>query len=147
MTLMDIKSCSILVVEDTKMIRLLLLRHLQQEGYKNVLTAENGREALEILQSTPVDLVLLDIQMPVLDGYQTLEKLRADENLRDMAVIMITAVDKIESVARCIQMGAEDYMPKLFNPILLNARIESCLRRKLMGRRIKELERQIATVS
>ncbi len=117
----------VLVVEDTDMMRVLMTRHLKQGGFTNVLDCVNGKEALDILQETAVDLILLDINMPVMDGYETLTALKADPKLKDIPVIMITAVDKIESVAKCIEIGAEDYMPKLFNPILLNCRIKAAL--------------------
>ncbi len=83
--------------------------------------------------------ILLDINMPILDGYATLERLKADPILREIAVIMITMIDSIESVARCIEMGADDYMPKLFNPILLNARIAACLELRSLRRRVAGL--------
>jgi len=124
------ENASILVVEDTQMMRVLMIRYLKQAGYTNVAEAINGNEALLILKDRKVDLILLDINMPELDGYQTLEILRKDERLKDIPVIMITAVDAIESVAKCIEMGAEDYMPKLFNPILLKCRIISCLEKR-----------------
>jgi DNA-binding response OmpR family regulator len=96
----------------------------------------DGQQALDYLANHPVDLILLDINMPVMDGYTTLERLKADPALREIAVIMITSVDSIESVARCIEMGADDYMPKLFNPILLNARMATCLELRNLRRRV-----------
>ena len=128
----------VLVVEDTRMMRVLMTRHLRQVGFANVLECENGREAMDILAEHEVDLILLDIQMPVMDGYQTLEAIKKDERLAGIPVIMITAVDKIESIAKCIEIGASDYMPKLFNPILLNSRIAVCLENQRLRR---ELER------
>jgi len=120
----------ILIVEDTQMMRVLMTRYLKQAGFQEIMEVADGQQALDLLKETPVDLVLLDINMPVLDGYQTLEAIQADDRLREIPVIMITAVDAIESVARCIEMGAEDYMPKLFNPILLKSRILSCLEKR-----------------
>ena len=140
----DIKECTVLAVDDSQMIRTLLMRHLRQAGYKKVLEATQGQEALDLLAAHEVDLVLLDINMPVMDGYATLERIKADERWRDVSVIMITAVDKIESVAKCIQSGAEDYMPKLFNPILLDARIMASLEKRFLKRRVRELEAQSA---
>jgi DNA-binding response OmpR family regulator len=131
---------SILVVEDTQMMRLLMVRHLKQTGFTQVFEVDDGQKALDFLRSRAVDLVLLDINMPVLDGYAALKKMKHDEHLREIPVIMVTAVDKIESVAKCIEMGAQDYMPKLFNPILLNARIFSCLELQALRRRVRELE-------
>lgn len=130
---------TILVVEDTQMMRVLMTRYLKQAGYTDVIESTNGQEALEVLKEKHIDLILLDINMPVLDGYQTLETIRADETLKEVPVIMITAVDAIESVARCIEMGAEDYMPKLFNPILLKSRILACLEKRFWKRKALEL--------
>lgn len=117
----------ILVVEDTNMMRVMMTRHLNQAGYENVACVEDGQQALDYLEENPVDLMLLDIQMPVLNGYETLKRLKADPRFASTAVIMVTAVDKIESVAQCIEDGADDYMPKLFNPILLPAKINTSL--------------------
>lgn len=130
----------ILVVEDTDMMRVLMTRHLKQGGFTHVLDCTHGQEALDILREQKVDLILLDINMPVMDGYETLTALKNDPSLKDIPVIMITAVDKIESVAKCIEIGAEDYMPKLFNPILLNCRIKAALETRHLRHRIAELE-------
>jgi DNA-binding response OmpR family regulator len=135
----EYKDRVILVVEDTNMMRVLMTRYLSQAGFRNVLECVNGQEALDLLRSQKVDLVLLDIQMPVLDGYETLEAVKKDESLCEIPVIMITAVEKIESIAKCIEIGAVDYMPKLFNPILLNRRILSCLENQHLKRQLKEL--------
>ena len=143
MSTFDFRECTVLVVDDTQMIRILMTRHLKQAGFKNVLEATNGQEGLDQLSSHKVDLVLLDVNMPVLDGYATLEKIKADERWREVSVIMVTAVDKIESVAKCIQFGAEDYMPKLFNPLLLQARIEGALEKQFLRRRVLELEEKL----
>ncbi len=139
----EYKKRIILVVEDTRMMRVLMTRHLAQAGFTNILQCENGQEALDILQEQPVDLILLDIQMPVLDGYQTLEAIKDNPKLAGIPVIMITAVDKIESIATCIEKGAIDYMPKLFNPILLNCRIFACLENQYLKRQVKELKAKI----
>ncbi|MEO0794934.1 MAG: response regulator [Verrucomicrobiota bacterium] len=121
------RKARILVVEDVKMMRVMLARHLDQVGYEYHHEVENGQEALDYIAENPVDLILLDIQMPVLDGYETLKAIKADPRYQNIAVIMVTAVDNIESVAKCIQDGADDYMPKLFNPILLPAKIDTSL--------------------
>ncbi len=100
-------------------------------------TAEDGAEALALLQSdAPFDLVLLDIVMPEVDGYAVLERIKADEALRHIPVIMISAVDEMESVVRCIEAGATDYLPKPFNAALLEARINASLAEK----RLRDLE-------
>lgn len=119
-----------LVVDDNEDNRFTLTRRLKREGYTNVAVAENGRQALDALTERPFDLVLLDIMMPEMDGYQVLEHLKSDMALRDIPVIMISAVDEIDSVVRCIELGAEDYLPKPFNAVLLKARIGACLEKK-----------------
>jgi DNA-binding response OmpR family regulator len=133
-------SARVLVVEDTNMMRVLMMRHLKQAGFTEVTEVTDGQQALDYLANQTVDLILLDINMPVLDGYGTLERLKADPRLREIPIIMITSVDSIESVARCIEMGADDYMPKLFNPILLNARIAACLELNALRRRVAALD-------
>jgi DNA-binding response OmpR family regulator len=92
--------------------------------------AEDGRQALEMLRAQPFDLVLLDIVMPELDGYQVLEQMKADSALRDIPVIVISAEQELDSVVKGIELGAEDYLPKTFDPILLKARINACLEKK-----------------
>ncbi len=120
----------LLVVDDNEDNRYALTRRLAREGYPNVAIAVDGLQALELLSSKPVDLVLLDIMMPNMNGYEVLEKMKADEKLRHIPVIMISAVDEIDSVVRCIELGAEDYLSKPFNPTLLRARVGASLERK-----------------
>ncbi|MDQ2987360.1 MAG: response regulator [Armatimonadota bacterium] len=120
---------SLLVVDDEEGNRDMLSRLLEKQGY-TVATAENGRQALEMLGAGTYDLVLLDIMMPELDGYDVLGRLKADEQLRHIPVIMVSALSELESVARCIEAGAEDYLPKPFNSTLLKARIGACLEKK-----------------
>lgn len=120
---------SVLVVDDNEVNRDLLARRLQRQGH-TVTVAEDGFQALEMMRSKPFDLVLLDIMMPQMNGYQVLEHLKADETLRYIPVIMISAVDDIDSIVRCIELGAEDYLSKPFNPVLLKARINACLEKK-----------------
>jgi adenylate cyclase len=119
----------VLVVDDNEVNRDLLARRLQRQGLA-VSVAEDGFQALEMMRSQPFDLVLLDIMMPQMNGYQVLEHLKADEKLRYIPVIMISAVDDIDSIVRCIELGAEDYLSKPFNPVLLKARIGACLEKK-----------------
>lgn len=119
----------VLVVDDNEMNRDMLSRRLQRQGHQ-VEIATNGREALAMIEAHKFDLVLLDIMMPEMNGYEVLEFLKADHNLRHLPVIMITAVDEIESVVRCIELGADDYLPKPFNPVLLKARINASLEKK-----------------
>src|SRR5215470_10266373 len=125
----SITNSSLLVVDDHRMNRIMLARYLGNLGYQARL-CENGRQALELLQSESFDLVLLDVEMPDMDGYQVLEQLKADPRLRDIPVIMISAVEELESVVKCIELGAQDYLPKPFNPVLLHARISACLEKK-----------------
>src|SRR5438034_7631542 len=125
----SIPASSLLVVDDNSMNRIMLSRYITKLGYQATLV-ENGRQALEKLQGQPFDLVLLDVQMPEMDGYQVLEHLKADPRLRDIPVIMISAVEELESVVRCIELGAQDYLPKPFNPVLLRARLSASLERK-----------------
>jgi two-component system, cell cycle response regulator len=125
----SIPTSSLLVVDDNSMNRTMLSRYIAKLGYQATLV-ENGREALDKLQTEPCDLVLLDVEMPEMDGYQVLEQLKADPRLRDIPVIMISAVEELESVVRCIELGAQDYLPKPFNPVLLRARLTACLERK-----------------
>ncbi len=120
---------AILVVDDNEMNRDMLSRRLQRQGHQTEV-AVNGLEALAMIKQHRFDLVLLDIMMPEMNGYEVLEFLKADHNLRHLPVIMITAVDEIESVVRCIELGADDYLPKPFNPVLLKARINASLEKK-----------------
>jgi class 3 adenylate cyclase/CheY-like chemotaxis protein len=126
---MEKQSATILVVDDNEMNRHLLSRMLKKLGYQVVL-ATNGKETLVMMQTVAPDLVLLDIMMPEMDGYEVLEYRKNDGILRHIPVVMITAVDDIESVVRCIELGAEDYLLKPFNPILLQARIDASLEKK-----------------
>jgi adenylate cyclase len=134
----------LLVVDDNRVNRLLLGRTLEQLGH-TVTFAENGREALEVLARRHVDLVLLDIEMPEMDGYQVLEALAADPRLRDLPVVMMSSVEEVDSVARCIEMGAEDYLFKPVNPVLLRARVGASLEKKRLRDQQRELVRQFAT--
>src|SRR6185436_11560997 len=108
----------ILVIDDEPLNRMLLKMSLEQDGHI-VTEAENGRRGLEVLAAAPVDLVLMDIEMPEMDGYAVLERRHEDAALRDIPWIVISAVDEMDSIVRCIQLGAEDYLPKPFDPVLL----------------------------
>jgi class 3 adenylate cyclase/CheY-like chemotaxis protein len=121
---------ALLVVDDNEDNLYTLTRRLNRDGYKNLSTASNGREALKILREKRIDLVLLDIMMPEMNGYEMLEQLKRDQNLRHIPVIMISAVDEFDSVIRCIELGADDYLSKPFNPTLLRARLAASLERK-----------------
>src|SRR5581483_2100444 len=133
---------TLLLVDDSEPNRDMLARRLERLGY-HVLLAEDGRQALDVLAATPIDLVLLDVMMPVMDGYEVLARRRADPRLRDVPFIVISALDELASVVRCIEMGAEDYLPKPFEPVLLRARIGASLEKK----RLRDQERQnLATI-
>lgn len=123
------KAASLLVVDDNEMNRDMLSRRLTPLGY-NVSLACDGEEALDLLRQSSFDLVLLDLMMPIKDGFEVLSEIKEDENLLSIPVIMITALDDNSSAARCIRMGAEDYLTKPFDPILLKARVGACLERK-----------------
>ena len=141
-------SARLLVVDDNEDNRYTLVRRLGREGYTQVVTANDGREALEIMRTQPIDLALLDIMMPDMNGYQVLERLKADPELSNLPVIMISAVEEIESVVRCIELGAEDYLPKPFNATLLRARVGASLEKKRLRDQVRaslrRLEQELA---
>src|SRR6266542_2856312 len=126
----------ILVVDDNRLNRVKLQHDLHEQGFE-VHQAEDGRQALERLRAEAYDVVLLDILMPVMDGYETLAEMKRDAALRDVPVIVISALDEIDSAVRCIEMGAEDYLTKPFNPTLLRARLGASLKEK----RLRDLEK------
>eukprot|EP00913_Durusdinium_trenchii_P028314 g26542.t1 len=126
---------TILIVDDKELNRDLLARGVRDDGH-HILFATNGREALDMLESQSVDLVLLDIMMPLVDGFEVLRQMKADTGLRHIPVIVISASEQMASAVRCIEMGADDYLPKPWDPVLLKARIDSSLERK----RLRDLE-------
>jgi adenylate cyclase len=134
----------ILIADDNRMNRLLLARGLEQQGH-TIAFAEHGREALELLRRDSFDLVLLDVLMPVLDGYQVLAELKLEPHLRDIPVIMTSSLDELDSVVKCVEMGAEDYLTKPINPVLLNARINASLEKKWLRDQQRELISKFAT--
>ncbi len=131
------------VVDDDPVNRLKLSRVLQQQNH-TVTVAENGRQAIDLIEEHAFDLMLLDIVMPEMDGYQVLEHLKQHDMLRDMPVIVISAIDEMESVVKCVKMGAEDYLPKPFDPVLLEARIGACLEKKQLRDQEVEYHRKLA---
>ena len=133
----------VLVVDDDPLNRMMLSLSLESEGH-TVVQADNGRAALDLLASEPADLVLVDIEMPVMDGYAVLRARRDDPALREVPFIVISAVDEMASIVQCIELGAEDYLPKPFDPVLLHARINACLEKK----RLRDQEKALfATVA
>jgi len=134
----------LLVVDDNKVNRLLLTRSLELQGH-HVATAENGRVALEMLRREAFDLMLLDMEMPEMDGFQVLEQLFKDLQLRDLPVIVTSSLEGVASVVRCIELGAQDYLNKPVNPVLLKARIGASLEKKRLQDQLKEMVRRFAT--
>jgi len=137
----------VLVVDDNEMNRDMLARRLQRMTH-TVETAEDGEIALTMMKNAPFDLVLLDIMMPKMTGYDVLEYMKADKSLGNIPVIMISAVDDLDSVVRCIEMGADDYLFKPFNPVLLKARVSASLerRRRLRDSHMEDLAPELKPV-
>jgi signal transduction histidine kinase len=119
----------ILVVDDSAANRNMLVRRLQRQGYA-AEEARGGSEALDRIAAENFDLVLLDLMMPVMDGFEVLSRMKQDRRMRTVPVVMISALDEIDSVVRAIEMGAEDYLLKPFDPVLLRARIGALLEKK-----------------
>ncbi len=136
----------ILIAEDDAPSRNLLRRRLERDGHE-VVEARDGQAVLALLKDSPCDLVLLDILMPGMDGFQTLKRMKQDAGLRELPVIMISALDELRGVVRCIEMGAEDYLHKPFNRVLLRARIGASLEKKWLRdrerRKTDELEQTL----
>ena len=132
----------ILIVDDDDNNRYTLSEYLKREGYTNLETAENGKIALDKLNENNFDLVLLDLNMPEMDGIEALRIIKSDEKLRNIPVIMISAADEIENITQCIEIGAEGYLPKPFNSMILRARINSSLGKKRLHEQdtIKNIE-------
>ena len=123
------RETSLLIVDDNEGNRDMLSRRLERQGYV-VATAGDGQQALDAMKNQSFDLVLLDVLMPVMDGLETLSRLKMDDTLKHVPVIMLSALDEIDGAVRCIEVGAEDYLPKPFNPVLLQARISASLEKK-----------------
>ena len=133
------------VVDDVEENRSVLQRRLEREGH-TVVCASSGPEALHLVAADSFDIVLLDVMMPHMDGYETLDQLKSSAATRELPVIMISALDDIASIARCIERGAEDYLPKPFDPVLLRARISACLEKKDLREREKQYLRDVLRV-
>ncbi len=140
----------VLVVDDDAFNREIMTRHLERQGHA-VSQAADGIQALEALRKEPFDIVLLDIMMPGMNGYKFLEKIKKTPEIGEISVIIVSALEESGSVARCLRLGAEDYLPREFDPIVLRARIESCLERKrlrareeLSIRAVKETQKRLA---
>jgi adenylate cyclase len=137
------RGARLLVVDDNKVNRLLLMRSVELLGHR-VANAENGRMALGMLRAEPFDLVLLDIEMPEMDGFQVLEHMVGDANLRDLPVIVTSSLEGLAHVVRCIELGADDYLHKPVNPVLLKARIGSSLEKKRLRDQQRDMVRRFA---
>jgi CheY-like chemotaxis protein len=144
-----LRAGTLLVVDDDAMNRDLLTRQLVREGYA-VFTAASGKDALEQMTLHDFDLVLLDVMMPGMDGVQVLERVQADPLLCEIPVVMISALDEIDSVVRCIEKGAVDYLAKPFDPLLLRTRVSTPLHvhqlRQALRRAEDELIRNRASI-
>lgn len=125
----EVAAARVLVVEDNRLNRMKLVRAVEELGHQ-VEAAEDGASALEMLADHPFDAVLLDIVMPGMDGLEVLSRMKADPRLRDIPAVVISSLEESDSAVRCIEMGAEDYLTKPFDPVLLRARLRSSLRRK-----------------
>ena len=134
----------VLIADDNRVNRLFFARGLEREGH-TVVFAEDGLAALDLLRGERFDLLLLDVLMPELDGYEVLAKLQDDPHLRDIPVIVTSALDELDSVVRCLEMGAEDYLTKPVNPVLLSARINASLEKKRLRDQQRELISKFAT--
>src|SRR5580704_18381654 len=135
-------SASILVVDDTADNRELLCRRIEQLGHVTAI-AENGKLALDLMARQSFDLILLDIMMPEMTGFEVLERMKADDRLRRIPVIVISALNDVEAIVRCVQAGAEDYLFKPFNAILLKARVQACLEKKQWRDREQQFAQQL----
>jgi len=140
----SVEPARLLVVDDNKVNRMVLSRSLEQQGHL-VETAENGREGLEKIRTQFFDLVLLDIEMPEMDGFQVLEACLNDVGLRQIPIIMTSAMEELDAVVKCVELGAEDYLTKPVNPILLRARVNASLEKKRLRDEQRKLFRTFAT--
>ena len=138
------KGARLLVVDDNKVNRLLLTRNLELLGHR-VVSAENGRIALDMLRAEAFDLMLLDIEMPEMDGFEVLEHMVGDSKLREVPVIVTSSLEGINNIVRCIELGADDYLHKPVNAVLLRARVGSSLEKKRLRDQQKDMVRRFAT--
>ncbi|MCL4788686.1 MAG: response regulator [Verrucomicrobia bacterium] len=133
----SLEQSAILVVDDSRTMRLALISALNELGLRNITEAANGRMALDLVQARPFDLMLLDIEMPEMSGTEVLNALKTNPDLSGLPVIVISGSDQMENAVKCIELGAEDFLPKPFNPTLLRARVTTCLEKK----RLRDLDR------
>ncbi|MEI6721428.1 MAG: response regulator, partial [Betaproteobacteria bacterium] len=133
----ELASFRVMVVDDSRTQRRILMEELKSLGIFNVSQVSDGRQALDAQKDNPVDLMLLDMEMPELDGLGVLELLKQDGTLKSLSVIVISGSENLAQTIKCIEIGAEDYLPKPFNPVLLQARIFSCFEKK----RLRDIDR------
>ncbi len=133
-----LQQAAVLVVDDSRTMRLGLIRALNALGFHNLTEAANGRQALELVLAGPFDLMLLDMEMPEMNGVEVLAALKANPDLNGLPVIVISGAEQMESAVKCIELGAEDFLPKPFNPTLLRARVTSSLEKKRLRDAVKE---------
>jgi len=131
------RQAAILVVDDSRTMRLALIRALNALGFRNITEAANGKQALELVLTKSFDLMLLDMEMPEMNGMEVLVALKANRDLRELPVIVISGADQMENAVKCIEAGAEDFLPKPFNPTLLRARVTTSVEKK----RLRDLDR------
>jgi len=129
----------VLLVDDSELNRNLIGRRIQEQGH-DLTVSVDGEEALRTLAEGTFDVVLLDVVMPGIDGYEVLTRMRSDARFRDLPVIMLTAMEDNETLVRCLQLGADDYLPKSFSKELLRARLANAIERKRLRDRVAELE-------
>ena len=135
---------NLLIVDDNKVNRLLMSRSVEMLGH-HASVAENGKVAMQMLSERSYDVLLLDIEMPEMDGFEVLEAMKADPKMRDMPVIVTSSVEGLDNIVRCIELGAEDYIPKPVNKVLLKARVEPSLEKKRLYDEQKRLLNRFAT--
>lgn len=140
----EILKGSFLVVDDQEANQDVLKHRLENEGHQ-VFCVGSGQEALQFLKNQDVDIILLDLVMPQMNGFEVLKELKKDHNLHSIPVIMISAIDEMDKIATCIEAGAEDYLPKPFNPALLRARIGACLEKKVWAQKLSENQKILQT--
>jgi len=133
----SLQQAAVLVVDDSRTMRLALIRALNGLGFRNLTEAANGRQALELVLAKSFDLMLLDLEMPEMTGIEVLAALKTNRQLSGLPVIVISGADQVENAVNCIELGAEDYLPKPFNPVLLRARVTSSIEKK----RLRDLDR------
>ncbi len=138
------RGAHLLIVDDNRVNRLLLARNVELQGHRSS-SAENGRIALDMLRKESFDLLLLDIEMPEMDGFEVLEQLKADVKLRDLPVLVTSSLEGLTNIVRCIELGAEDYLSKPINPVLLRARIGASLEKKRLRDQMRDMVRRFAT--